>query len=113
MAGSIFAVVATVPNTRPAAVSAASASACNKPVRSGTATGPVDTEIATGEPGATFVAATGVWLSTCVAGSVLAVVVTRTVVSTLGAKWTRRRSFWTLVTFWVLFYAAFLGLMPS
>ncbi len=44
---------------------------------------------------------------------VLAVVVTRTVVSTLGAKWTRRRRFWTLVTFWVLFYAAFLGLMPS
>ena len=44
---------------------------------------------------------------------VLAVLIVRLVVGTVGRGWSERRRRWTLVGFWLLFYAFFFALMPN
>ena len=65
--------VVTVPTTSPAPVIDVVAAACVKPTMFGTLTGagPVDTTMFTAEPAATLVPATGLWLITLPAGTVL------------------------------------------
>jgi hypothetical protein len=64
--------VVTLPTSRPAAMSAASAWARVSPAREGATTteGPVETTRATADPGATEAPAAGFWLMTLPAGTV-------------------------------------------